>query len=420
MLIAFRVANFRSFKDEQELNYITSPDRAHETTHCIRTGIRAPARVSRAALVFGPNAGGKTNLVVALATLRDLVLNSSSLTDAQFAERHTPFKFESQDQRPTQFEIEVLLDRVRYRYLVAYDATRVLGERLLVFRTGKSQRWFKRDYNPRRQLEEWEPFSPSFHGPREVWRQATRPRTLFLTTAAQLDAELLQPLFRWFAECIEIVSPRDIVNSSGLAAQLGAPNLKPRVLEVVNSAGIPITDFRPAEPDFGSSNGHDGRRSMEFLHVCGNEPPMWLNSTFEAAGVNQLFGLVAPMLRTVDAGKLLVIDDFDMHLHPLVAKMLMQLIQHPAMAKRGAQLLLTSHNATLMDLDILRRDEIWLLELDPRQSSRLTSLTLQSPRKHEIISKAYLRGRYGAIPQTQYARVADTSTLKRGDIVVAK
>jgi AAA15 family ATPase/GTPase len=85
----------------------------------------------------------------------------------------------------------------------------------------------------------------------------------------------------------------------------------------------------------------------------------------------------------------------------LVARFLIQLINDPQVSKRGAQLLLVSHNTTLMDLDILRRDEIWLMQLDGDRASQLSPLLRSSPRKRELIAKSYLKGAYGAVPRIQ-------------------
>lgn len=408
MLIGLRVKNFRSFWGEQELSYVTSADRAHETTHCIRTGIRAAPRVSRAALIFGPNAAGKSNFILAIATFRDLVLNSNSFTDGQFAERYTPFGFGGGEDRPTEFEIEIFFEQLRYRYMVSYNAQRIVAERLLVFRTGKSQRWFERHFDDSTQSEEWAPFSPSFSGPREMWRKATRSKALFLTSAAQLNSEQLQPLVNWFAHGLEVVSAKDIADPGRLAAHIEDNDLKARMLSIVRSADLPIDDFRVAQPDTNAtgvaSNRSPVRPLTEFLHSHRDKAPVWLDASFESAGTHRLLGLLGPLLRSIDRGKLLVVDDFDANLHPLLARMLIRLIHYPAMAGRSAQLLLTSHNSTLMDLDILRRDEIWLMELDEHDSSRLSPLLRSSPRKHEMIAKAYMRGRYGAIPtvRTEY------------------
>src|SRR5215475_8392651 len=181
MLIGFKLSNFRSFLNEQNFSFETSSDRAHESTHCVRTGMKAVPRLSKSAIVFGPNGSGKTNFVIALETLRDLVLHSTAYSEIQFAERHTPFQLGPSAYRPTEFDIDLLIDKVRYRYTVAYDAHQIWSERLLVYRTGKAQRWFERRFNETTRTEEWAAFSPNFNGPREMWRKATRSKALFLT-----------------------------------------------------------------------------------------------------------------------------------------------------------------------------------------------------------------------------------------------
>ena len=162
MLIGFKLQNFRSFSNEQSFSFSTSADRAHEMTNLMRTGMKAVPRVSKAAIVFGANASGKTNLLNALATFRELILHSTAFSDAQFSERYTPFRFGHAAHRPTEFEIDVLLDHVRYRYSLSYDAQRIRAERLLVYKTGKSQRWFERRYDNATHKDEWTPFSPKF------------------------------------------------------------------------------------------------------------------------------------------------------------------------------------------------------------------------------------------------------------------
>ena len=140
MLIGFKFKNFRSFLSEQSFGFSTSSDRMHESTHLMRTGMKAVPRLSKAAIVFGPNASGKSNLLAAFATFRDMVVHSTSYSDAQYVERHTPFRFGPSMSQPTEFEIDLLLDQVRYRYSMSYDSERIRSERLLVYRTGKSQR----------------------------------------------------------------------------------------------------------------------------------------------------------------------------------------------------------------------------------------------------------------------------------------
>jgi hypothetical protein len=409
MLIGFRFQNFRSFLAEQSFSFSTSSDRTHESTHLIKTGMKAVPRISKAAIVFGPNASGKTNLLIALATFRDLILHSSGYSDSQFSERHTPFRFGPSMTQATEFEIDVLLDRVRYRYAISYDSQRIRFERLLVYRTGKSQRWFERRFDEATRKDAWAPFSPNFNGPREMWRKATRPKALFLTTAAQLNSEQLAPLLDWVEHRLEILLPGDMTDVNRIAMRIQDETFKTRVLELLSAVDIHVDDVRFAEQDpsradpappagCGFLRRGSAHRSIEFLHARGGLVPMWLDSVFEAAGTQRLIGLFGPLLQAAENGKLLLIDEFDASLHPLVARFLIRLINDPRVSSKGAQLLLTSHNTTLMDLDILRRDEIWLVQLDDKHASNLLPLLRSSPRKHELIAKNYLKGRYGAVP----------------------
>jgi hypothetical protein len=409
MLIGFRFQNFRSFLAEQSFSFSTSSDRTHESTHLIKTGMKAVPRISKAAIVFGPNASGKTNLLIALATFRDLILHSSGYSDSQFCERHTPFRFGPSITQATEFEIDVLLDHVRYRYAISYDSQRIRSERLLVYRTGKSQRWFERRFDEATQRDTWAPFSPNFNGPREMWRKATRPKALFLTTAAQLNSEQLAPLLHWVEHRLEILFPGDMSDVNRIAMRIQDETFKARVLGLLSAVDIHVDDVRFAEQDPARIDGApppgagflrqgSAHRSIEFLYARDGLVPMWLDSVFEAAGTQRLIGLFGPLLQAAENGKLLLIDEFDASLHPLVARFLIRLINDPRVSSKGAQLLLTSHNTTLMDLDILRRDEIWLVQLDEKHASSLLPLLRSSPRKHELIAKNYLKGRYGAVP----------------------
>jgi len=409
MLIGFRFQNFRSFLAEQSFSFSTSSDRTHESTHLIKTGMKAVPRISKAAIIFGPNASGKTNLLIALATFRDLILHSSGYSDSQFSEKHTPFRFGPSVTQPTEFEIDVLLDRVRYRYAISYDSQRIRFERLLVYRTGKSQRWFERRFDEATHKDTWAAFSPNFNGPREMWRKATRAKALFLTTAAQLNSEQLSPLLHWVEHRLEILFPGDMSDVNRIAMRIQDETFKTRVLELLSAVDIHVDDVRFAEqdpsradpappPGAGFLRRGSSHRSIEFLYARDGLVPMWLDSVFEAAGTQRLIGLFGPLLQAAEDGKLLLIDEFDASLHPLVARFLIRLINDPRVSSKGAQLLLTSHNTTLMDLDILRRDEIWLVQLDDKHASSLLPLLRSSPRKHELIAKNYLKGRYGAVP----------------------
>ena len=119
----------------------------------------------------------------------------------------------------------------------------------------------------------------------------------------------------------------------------------------------------------------------------------------ESDGTNSYFKLIGIVKEVLDEGTPLVVDELDAHLHPLLTKHLVSLFNSVEFNPNGAQLIFTSHNTNLLDLDVLRRDQIWFAEKDEKtMQTDIYALTEFSPRKGENISKGYLQGRYGAIP----------------------
>ena len=133
MLLEFSVTNFRSFRDLATLSFVASRDASHRDTHCLSTGLKAIPWVTRGAAIYGGNASGKSNLIFGLATMRNMVSQSTLLTQAQFAEFYTPFRLDAHTAtEPTDFEVSLLLSGVRYEYGFSYDGQRIRSEWLTV------------------------------------------------------------------------------------------------------------------------------------------------------------------------------------------------------------------------------------------------------------------------------------------------
>lgn len=412
MLVEFRVRNFRSLRDEQVLSFVASSDRAHSETHTIETGVRSAPRLNRASVIYGANASGKSNLIFALATMRNLVMTSTSMPEAAFAEQYTPFRLDRATAAdPTEFEITAIVNGVRYQYAFAYDARRIIAESLTVYRTSKGQRWFDRRWNNDRNDYEWSSFSAYFTGPKDVWRKATRPQALFLTTAAQLNAEQLRPLVDWWSNQVLIVSWSGAVSLLPTLQHLDDASFKKRVLALLRAADIHIADIRvdkeqgqqfefklePGKPLEVAARDHE-IPVVRFLHQLEGEEPVWFDTRFESAGTQKLLAYIGPLLEAIDEGKLLVIDELDSSLHPMVMRLIMELIHDPRLSVRGAQICITTHDTSLLDDELLRRDQFWFVEKNELQASRLYPLSDFSPRKGEALEKGYLRGRYGGVP----------------------
>lgn len=412
MLVEFKVRNFRSLRDEQTMTLVASPDKSLAQTHCISTGLKAVPQLLRSGIVYGANASGKSTVIFALATLRNLVLTSTSLPEAAFADQYTPFRLDRRTSAaPTEFALTILLDGIRYDYSFAYDAQRICSEQLTVYRTNKGQEWFERTWNSKSAEYDWAEFSTHFKGQKDVWRRATRPQALFLTTAAQLNSEQLKPLFDWISTGMVILSWSGLLNLSPTLQSMDQPGFKERVLELLRAADIHIADIgidkQPGhQVEFKFENGKAPEfvaREQEvsvvkFLHRVKGEDDVWFDGRFESAGTQKLLAYMGPLLDALDNGKLLVIDELDSSLHPMLMRFVLELVHNPSISRRGAQLLITTHDTSLLDLELVRRDQIWFVEKDEHQASKLFPLSDFSPRKNEALERGYLFGRYGAIP----------------------
>ena len=416
MLVEFRVTNFRSIREEQHLSFIASNDKFHENTHCLEIDRNGLSRLLRSAVIYGANASGKSNLIVALVKMQDLVLNSTRLLESQFREYFTPFQLDSgSDQMPTQFEITVIIEKLRYQYGFSFDDQRIQSEWLLVYESNKAQRWFEYHYNPEILENEWQPFSVHFKGEkkgqRELWKANTGARSLFLTLASQSNSLQLQPLFNWFANDLIVLNTQAPFNLMPTLQYLDESHYKDWVLKLMNVADIHISDIRVEKrkgqqiqfklepgkcPEFQSFDG--GMPVIQFGHKTYDGQEKWFDHRFESFGTLKLLGYAAPLLDALENGKLIVIDEFDTSLHPLLNRFILKMLHSPLLSQKGAQMWMTTQDTSLLDPDLLRRDQIWFVEKKKEQSTELYALMEFSPRKNEDVERAYRQGRYGAIP----------------------
>lgn len=416
MLVDFRVCNFRSIREEQHLSFAASRDNWLEDTHCVSTNKSSNPRLLRSAVIYGANASGKSNLIFALMTMQFLVLNSTRLLEPQYQEQYTPFLLDADSRnQPTRFEVTLLLNGLRYQYGFAFDGERIQGEWLLVYQSSKAQRWFEYHYNHENGVNVWSPFSIHFKGEkkgqRELWKANTGARALFLTQSSQSNSQLLQPLFNWFANDLIVLPARSEFNLMPTLMRLEEPQYKEWVLRLMNAADIHISDIKvekrkgqqiefkmePGKPP--ELRAFDGDLpDIEFCHKTNDGKEQWFDRRFESYGTLRLLGYAAPLLDALENGKLIVVDEFDTSLHPLLTRYILKMLHTPHLSNKGAQMWMTTHDTSLLDPYLLRRDQVWFVEKKKDQSTDLYSLLEFSPRKGEAIERGYLQGRYGAIP----------------------
>lgn len=412
MLVEFRVKNFRSLRDEQVLSLVASKDKTLHDTHTVSTGLRAAPHLLKSAVVYGANAGGKSNLIKALQYMRGVVLESATVIQPgqTFAVQSFRLDDESASQ-PTEFEVTFILGGVRYQYGFAMTPQRIVSEHLLVYKAFKPQRWFERYLDAESGKDVYE-FGPGLKGAKSLWEGATRPNALFLSMAAQLNSESLRPVFDWFSIGLVIFNEQAQLSPQTSIQMLKQADGRKQICEFLTAADISIADIEvvtrkvPGQAvHFDLVAGKTEVRTEEveehqlrFSHVTEHGRAVF-DLMDESNGTRNLLFLSGPVLEILKKGLTLVIDELDTSLHTLLVRELVRLFHRPEVNSDGAQLIFTTHDTSLLDApDLFRRDQVWLVEKDKEQASTLVALSEFSPRKNEALERGYLMGRYGGVP----------------------
>ena len=418
MLIEFSVTNFRSIKEETRLSLVASHDKKHGDSNVVVPKLAEdarPIRLLRSAAIYGANASGKTNLLLGLKTMRDIVRRSSDHLDELPV---TPFRFDPKcGTLPTSFEVICVADGVRYQYGFSATPHEVTDEWLYAWPSGRMQVWFERSRSETSGEPSWK-LGGKLTGDREVWRRATRPQALFLSTAISLNSTQLRPLFDWFRERLHVASFSGWTPNFSL--EYCRENDQAGIVNFLAAADLAVTDIRIVEKDFSPEmlpkdmptklkkdivEKLAGKKTVEdvFLrHQPIDGKSAELDMKEESHGTQKMFALAGPWLDSLAEGNVIVFDELHDNLHPALVRFLVSLFHDPEANPHGAQLVFSTHDTSILDRDVFRPDQIWFCERNARLETSLFPLSDFRPRRGvENLEKAYLAGRFGALPYIQ-------------------
>ena len=411
MLIEFEVKNFRSIRDAVALSMAAGGGDELADTNTFASGVAVPAHLLRSAAVYGPNGSGKTNLVHALHTMREIIRNSAKDRQRGEALPVSPFLLDARGRsQPSEFEVTFIQDGVRYQYGFAATPERVTEEWLLAFPKGRPQRWIDRRHDATSQSDDWGSMAKLIgtESEKDLWKSATRSNALFLSTAVLLNNEQLRPIYEWFSKSLKLIGPGNRLFSFRSHSLCKRPEGRKAVLSFLKTAGIDVDHIVvEEEKEQGEDPGGTvGRRllrrlrlpSVRFAYQLKDQSMQLLEWGAESAGTHELFDYAAPVLEALREGKVLVIDELHNHLHPQLVRFLVELFHSSEIDTANAQLVFTTHDTSILDKQLFRRDQIWFCERRQR-ATQLLRLTEFSPRKgEENFERRYLAGRYGALP----------------------
>ncbi|AHK77857.1 RloA protein [Ectothiorhodospira haloalkaliphila] len=417
MLIEMTVANFRSFHEEQTFTLAKGKGGEMMDTNTFSTAAPNNIGLLRSAAIYGPNASGKSNLFLALQAMKRVVLESAINLQRGDKLPVTPFRLTPEArQSPSEFEVTFLVDGVRYQYGFTATTDRIHEEWLLAYPKGRSQRWFSRAWNPTEQHYDWD-LGSNLTGEKQLWVKSTRDNSLFLSTAVQLNSEQLRPVFDWFQKTLRLANVG--AWGPGFSASLCESSDKKKIMDFLHAADLHIDDIlvetKPFDLDAlpedmpGSlrdviAEDLKGKKVIDIktVHKDSQGHDVTFDFSDESEGTQKLFSFAGPWIDSLTNGYVLFIDELHDNLHPSLVQFLVQLFHDNETNNNNAQLVFTTHETSILNQNVFRRDQIWFCEKDKSQSTMLYPLTDFSPRKgRENLEAAYLSGRYGALPFTR-------------------
>lgn len=414
MLLDFQFQNFRSFRESACLSLAASN---YDKT--LPENVLTPElpgiknrRFLRGAAIYGANASGKSNVIRALFEFQRLVRNSHTF-EAGSGVSADPFRLDDESaEHPTIFQVRFVAEGVRYHYSIAYDRDRFLEEELSAFPRGKKQLWFLRSWDPKAKRYDHDPGESFPLRKQDI--ESTKENSLLLSTAANLlNHPKLGSVYGWFREKLEVrnLAP-DGAGLDGTETISELQKGRKSVIAFLKKADLGVTGARLSKSKIDSNaiahlpaKQREQLSEREVLHVHlshrgkqGKEHELDFDN--ESAGTIRFFELVGPWLSMIEQGKVLALDEIETSLHPLLVRELIRLVMDPTVNRNGAQLIMATHDPLLLDLSLLRRDQILLTEKTSEGDSLVYALNeyKSPPTNRESLIRGYLAGRYGGIP----------------------
>ncbi len=418
MLIDFSFKNYRAFKEEQTLSLVASADKSFPEN--VTELDKIDLRLLNSIVMYGANASGKTTVLNALNFCENLIRTSGKSSPNQRI-NVKPFLLDEESQKsPAEFQFNFIQNNVRYQYGFIVDRKKVLEEWLFSYPLGRARRIFQREY--REDLgESVYRYSSYLKGEKAKLEEVTGPNSLFLSIGATFNNPQLIEVYEWFTKKLFGTKAREL-NYEMFTELLAIDGYLQKVQELIRQADFGIVDILITETDYDfdrdipedtpksmrnlidalrevieDQDFEAKRHKVEMIHGM-NEGIQAFPLDDESAGTKQYFTLIFPILEALLEGHVFFVDELDTSLHPLLVRSIVNLFHNKSTNKNGAQLIFNTHDTTLLNLSLFRRDQIWFVEKGLDGSSHIYSLLDFSPRKDEALEKGYLKGRYGAIP----------------------
>ena len=443
MLIRFTVENFLSFKDEVEFSMVPGKARKHKD-HIYVDDQRKDLRLLKTGVIYGPNASGKTNLIKAMDFAQKLIVGGTRANQAIPA---IPFLLDrSTEAQPSKFLFEVKIRTKAYAYRFEVDSRQVHSESLHEIRPSSEKLLYQRftDDTGRTKIE-FGKFQLSAEQ-NEMYLHftaaGTRTNQLFLTESVERNVTYFEDVYDWFHTSLVLIFTFTVPGAEIGAIYLNdVDNFQTKYRDLIQLYDLDIDDIelnrldRDAAqllteqdksnisslisklPDHPEATAilydpplkvfvvvdkyaqYEGYHFVTIHNVKHEDRRVHFELSMESDGTIRLFELTPALIRLLssDEDVVFVVDELDRSLHAEMSNNFLDIFLSNSVGK-PSQLIVTTHEYELLDLDFLRRDEMWFVDKDPYAASAVFSLEEFAPRFDVDIKRGYRTGRYGAIP----------------------
>lgn len=384
MLLQFSVTNHRSIKDKAVISMKATKDMS------LRESLISPdgkKKIVPVMAIYGANAAGKSNVLDALMLMWKMVCgNYAKLLKGEKLPQE-PFSFTKKENEPTEFEIIYYYNEIKYAYGYSFDEKNILTEYLYHWPNGREALIFSREgdkYQFRENLQE-----------QMTLASRTPENRLYLVSSNEWNLAQTEKAYLWFAEKMKSLVGTEMDSRQTLSVLQKGKEEKMHVLREMMIADLGIKDV--------IVTGSKEAPVISTVHFLPDENGEMMAYTLplgqESMGTQRFFSRIGLWMEALETGSLLLVDEIESSMHPLLTRHLIEMLQDPEINTKKAQLIFTTHDTGLLDSKFLRRDQIWFAEKDEEtMQTDIYALTDFSSRKGENIAKGYLQGRYGAIP----------------------
>ena len=400
MILEFSIVNFLSFKDKVNFSMFANATGGLDENYTIYNN----RRILKTAAIYGANASGKTNLFRIL-TLVISMLRSSNNANINAKLPIVPFKFDEETiNKPSEFEIKFILDETRYVYGFIADKDKIYDEYLYYYPNGRETKIFDRT-----NINEYSYTQKDEKILREIEAKNAQNK-FFLATATNWNFDKTKAAYNFLTNGIGTCNNLEILKNMAYKMYETNPDyLKDFAIDFLQKADFNIEDYQisqidvPGEfltaiPEFITKTLPDKPKAYQVLFKHKNSDN-YLSIDEESLGTQMIFAFIPFLADSLKNKKVLIIDELDKSLHPFLVQYIVEIFNDAEINKNGSQLIFNTHDTNLLDLNILRRDQIWFTEKNSETGeSDLYSLSDFSVRKQENVEKGYMLGRYGAVP----------------------